>query len=162
LSYSNTTSDGFGFYFNTSNVICNNCTAYGNGPAGFRGVSSNQQISNCISVSNGTYGFQFDLSKSQNLFNNAAYNNTTANYLVDAVTRSYAKNNLTLTGDPFTNAAAGDFSLNSTAGAGLSCKAAGLQGTFPRGTSRGYIDIGAVQSQYGTGGPGGGNVGTVQ
>lgn len=53
--------------------------------------------------------------------------------------------------DPFTNSAGGDFSLNNTAGAGAICRAAGFPGVFPGGTTTGYLDIGATQSQ-GTGG----------
>lgn len=37
---------------------------------------------------------------------------------------------VSLTGDPFTNAAGGDFSLNGTSGAGAACKAAGFQSTL--------------------------------
>lgn len=55
-------------------------------------------------------------------------------------------NDVTLTVDPFTNAAGGDFSLNNTAGGGASCRAAGIPGGFPGlSTTTGYADIGAVQ-----------------
>lgn len=37
-------------------------------------------------------------------------------------------NDVTLTADPFTNAAGGDYTLNSTAGGGAACQNAGLQG----------------------------------
>ena len=39
--------------------------------------------------------------------------------------------NVTLTGDPFTDAAGGDFSLNSTAGAGAACKGIGYPTVMP-------------------------------
>ncbi len=64
---------------------------------------------------------------------------------------------VTITGDPFTNAAAGDYSLNSTAGRGAACKGAGYPGVFPAGTSTGTLDIGAVQS---AGSSGGGQIST--
>lgn len=47
---------------------------------------------------------------------------------------------IALSGSPFTNAAAGDFTLNNTAGAGASCRAASL-------FWGGYADLGAVQHQ---------------
>ncbi len=52
---------------------------------------------------------------------------------------------VTLTADPFTNAAGSDFSLNSTAGGGAGLKGVGFPGvTGLIGT--GYIDIGALQT----------------
>jgi hypothetical protein len=54
-------------------------------------------------------------------------------------------NFVTLTGDPFVNAAGGNFALNNTVGAGADCRAAGIPGAFPGGTTTGYLDIGAVQ-----------------
>lgn len=57
------------------------------------------------------------------------------------------RNAISLTGDPFTNAASEDFTLNNTAGAGAACRAASdLWG--------GYLDIGAVQHQDSGGGGG--------
>lgn len=62
---------------------------------------------------------------------------------------------VTLSTNPFTNAGAGDYSLNSTAGGGAACKGAGFPGVFPGGLSTGHADIGAVQSSGGGGGGGG-------
>lgn len=56
---------------------------------------------------------------------------------------------VTLTEDPFTNAAAGDYSLNSAAGGGALLKGMGYPGVFPGGTTTGHLDIGAVQSVAG-------------
>jgi len=53
---------------------------------------------------------------------------------------------ITLTGDPFTDSANWDFTLNNTAGAGALCRAAGV---------RSYRDVGALQHQD-AGGSGGG------
>ncbi len=50
---------------------------------------------------------------------------------------------ITLTVDPFTNAAGGDFSLNNTAGGGAAVRAAG--DFFPGGTTTNYQDVGATQ-----------------
>lgn len=69
-----------------------------------------------------------------------------------------AKNNfadtapVTLTADPFTNDSGGNFALNSTAGGGALLKQTGYPGLFPGGTTQGYLDIGATQSQGAGGG----------
>lgn len=73
---------------------------------------------------------------------NAYYNNTSgARNNLDALPGDVA-----LTGDPFTDAASDDFSLNNTAGAGAACKAAAW-GEFPSGNTTSYLDIGAAQSE---------------
>lgn len=59
--------------------------------------------------------------------NNAFGANTSGNYA--ATTTSY--DNITLTADPFTNSAADDYSLNSTAGGGALLKATGYPQAFP-------------------------------
>lgn len=67
---------------------------------------------------------------------NAAYNFTnwgylSANYSTRAAyytASGYDQNSTTLTGDPFTNAAGGDYSLNNTAGAGATAKTASSTG----------------------------------
>jgi hypothetical protein len=59
---------------------------------------------------------------------------------------------VSLSADPCTNAAGGDFSLNNTASAGVACRAAGIPGAFPGGNTTGYLDIGAVQHQDAGGG----------
>lgn len=81
--------------------------------------------------------------------NNAYGGNTTA-----------ARNNLTagtadvaLSGDPFTNAAGGDFSLDSTAGEGAACAAVGYPTTYAAGLSTTSTpNIGITESSSGGGG----------
>lgn len=51
---------------------------------------------------------------------------------------------ITMTVDPFTNLAAKDYSLNSTAGGGAACRSAGYPGVFPAGLTTGGISIGAA------------------
>jgi hypothetical protein len=50
-----------------------------------------------------------------------------------------------LSGNPFTNSAAGDFTLNNTAGAGAAVRGAGTPGTISGATGAGHIDGGALQ-----------------
>lgn len=98
-------------------------------------------IENNIFDSNGAFGVNMQNALSIVPINrNNAYRNNT----------SGARNNLpagrsdvTLTGDPFTSAATGDFTLNNTAGAGAACRGAG---------SPAYRDIGALQHQDAGGG----------
>ncbi len=52
-----------------------------------------------------------------------------------------------LTGDPFINAAAGDFRLNANPGAGLACRAASPPKTWPGLAITAYTDMGAIQHQ---------------
>lgn len=148
LSYGNTgaTTDGFSF---SAGVALLNCVSYGNGRDGFR-VSGNAGIIivNCIAEGNSAYGFNLSSATTPVILTNCAtYNNTsgsaslptTASPLIIPVAVA------ALSGSPFTNAAADDFSLNNTAGAGASCRAAGFPGTFASGSTTGYLDIGAVQ-----------------
>jgi hypothetical protein len=52
---------------------------------------------------------------------------------------------IALTGDPFTNAAGDDYSLDNVANQGAACRGAGFPGVFPGGLTTGYVDVGAVQ-----------------
>ncbi len=67
----------------------------------------------------------------------------------------YTTHNVTLTADPFTNAAGGVFTLNSTAGGGAACRAAASPGVFPGSAGTSYADLGALQHQDSGGGGGG-------
>jgi hypothetical protein len=137
---------------------------------------------NSIAMSNGRDGFRATAAATTEgvlLFNSVFYGNTgygtnsaTTDWTGKALATNFnafgangtaarnqmptGANDVTLTGDPFTNAASGDFSPNSTAGAGAAIKAAGFPGALLYGGT-GYLDIGALQAQC-TGG-GGGSVG---
>lgn len=117
-------------------------------------------IRNNIFVSNAGYGINqtttpANAAQPQWDFN-AYYNNTsgarnnmdstsTTATISDGVSPYSYVGNVTLTGVPFTNAGAGDYSLNNTAGQGAACRAAGFAGTFIGGLSVGYQDMGAIQ-----------------
>lgn len=64
-------------------------------------------------------------------------------------------NDVTLTGNPFVDAANGNFALNTTAGAGAAARAVAAPGLFPGGLTQSYLDIGAVQHADPVGGGGG-------
>lgn len=135
------------------------CVFYGNGGDGARvsGGSMGTSATNCVFYGNGGYGFDdsslsvgFDIRLANNAYGANTSGPTRAGSFADE------SGAVTLTGDPFTDAANGDFRLNSTAGAGAACRGAG-RGTFTQTASSyagtvGYPDIGAAQHQDTTGG----------
>ncbi len=144
-----------------SNVQAVNCIFYSNTGAGIKidaaaGMQMRVVAENCIFWGNSTYGINATSSVStanQNLnsfIHTCAFGSNGANYNNMQARAS----DITLTVDPFTNGAGGDFSLNATAGGGAACKALGYPGTFPGGTSVGSLDVGAVQTASGGGGGG--------
>ncbi len=147
---------GFNLAAALGHTLVSQCVAYDNSGSGisFGGSYGSAIVENCILVSNGAYGLTWAATQrnASLVWNyNAFYNNTSGarnNVIAGA-------NDVTLTGSPFTDAAAGDFSLNNTAGAGAACRAAGHPGLLPNGLTTGYLDIGAVQHQD-SGGSGGG------
>lgn len=154
ISETNTggTTDGF---FLAGPGACINCTAYGNGREGIRIASNGVMIINCIVEGNGTWGIRNSSNTSaMYLLNNAGFNNPSGN--VDMGTGKFNLNTGFVTGSAsfFTNAAAGDFSLNNNAGGGASARNAGVPGVFPNGTTTGFEDIGATQHEDSGGGGG--------
>lgn len=150
LAYANTGASSDGFQSTgTTGAMCISCVAYNNGRDGIRWDGANSADDgaayNCLLVGNAGYGLNSATTAWADLpvDYNAFFNNTTA-----------ARNgvptgahDVTLSGDPFTNAASGNFSLNNTAGAGAACRAAGFPGVFPAGLTTSYLDIGGVQHQ---------------
>lgn len=134
------TGDGF-----VVSVGCSvdNCSSYGNGGDGFDlSATTCSMASNCVATGNTGYGFNTPASvagqQGCRLILCAAYSNTAGN-----VSNALQFNDgfVTLSADPFTNAASGDFSLNNTSGGGAALRGIGLD---PYGQT-GYQDIGAVQ-----------------
>jgi len=148
-----------GFYIDGRSTL-RSCVAYGNGGDGVRIGAYEPQfvMENMILVNNGGYGFKSATAGTPALSHqdgNAFYNNTSGARLnmddttgVNGVTGvTYTRTDITLTGDPFTNAAAGDFTLNNTAGAGAACRSVGRPASLPGVTGTGYPDLGVFQSQ---------------
>lgn len=121
--------------FELTGVYCRvlQSVAYANGGDGIRisaGVGAEPGIFNTITVSNSGYGINSSggvtFADGYVMDYNAFYNNTTAaRNLVPT-----GAHDVTLTGDPFTNGAGGDFTLNNTASAGAACRAAGFPGVL--------------------------------
>lgn len=158
------------------NVVSVGCLAANCTGIGFEAISTYNILINCTSYHN-TYGYWIDSSGPCGaLVNCVAYNNTTAGFRpssAPAVPGSVLQNCaaggtgltlaagwmdtnlsgfLTLTADPFTNAASLDFSLNSTAGGGALLKGAGYPSAPPGLSTTSYPNVGAVQSQASSGG----------
>jgi hypothetical protein len=147
LSYANigASADGWGDNGNSNTFI--NCVAYGNGRHGFNQTGQNPTYLNCLAEGNGVsttpaYGWVTGSALTK-LLHCGAYNNASGNVQAGAsdLTQSFVTGTATF----FTNAGAGDFSLNTTAGGGAAARAVGLPGTFPRGLTVGYADLGAAQ-----------------
>lgn len=146
---------GSGFYLLAGGAV--DCIAYSGGSIGFQSLYGT--IQNCVSYDNSGDGF--DIARGGNLFNcvswsdgGYAFDNATVHFgLFNCASDGAASgrsrttplidigNPGTLTADPFTNAAALDFSLNNTAGGGALLRQAGLSGYGQTG----YKDIGAVR-----------------
>lgn len=152
FSISNTGASTDGFAFGGHPIVIMNSVAYGNGRDGMRGTvagsSTLTNLFNNVMMNNAGYGLNntnsgvWTAAVKEVLMSNAFYNNTLGarNNAVSVPT------DVTLTADPFTNAAGGDFSLNSTAGGGAALKAAGYPGVMPYGGT-GYMSIGVLQPQ---------------
>lgn len=123
------------------------CTAYGNTLDGFdlstSGAAPAAHCIDCVATGNGRYGFNAAAASGFiDLIHCATYNNTSGGINSNL---TLTEGPVTLTADPFTNAAGGDFSLNTTSGGGAALRAGGVPGVFPGGLTAGHPDIGAAQ-----------------
>ena len=119
---------------NTSDGI-----SFGNSGVVVRGLF----LHNTIIQSNGGWGLNINTTgglQFQSVRNNAFRNNTSGNY-TSVVTST---GEITLTADPFTAAGSSNFILNTNAGGGYLCKAAGFPGVLQTGGT-GYVDVGPLQ-----------------
>jgi uncharacterized protein (TIGR02217 family) len=156
-AYLNTKS---GFYcFGSGSLALFNCVSSGNTLDGWRFDSSSgfdkSASYNCAFTGNTAWGVNYlssDVSAATALglaawVNNAYFGNGSgARRQVPA-----GSGDITLTADPWTSAAVGNFSPNSTAGGGAALRAAGYPGGYglssAPATQVGYLDVGSVQSQ---------------
>lgn len=124
---------------------------YGNGDSGIKmgttgsyvnnesAISTNGQafsLENCIMYGNTGYGIN-QVNAVTAAWPVYASRNTAFGGNTTAARQNWSAgtNDVTLTGNPFTNAAAGDYSLNNTAGAGAACKNVGYPANFAAGLS---------------------------
>jgi len=128
---------GDGFFGYATNWL--NCVSYNSGGDGFDGRRNNQYI-NCVSWSAG--GYSFRIAELFTTLLNCADGDSVSGR--DGPTDAFLDvNPVTLTADPFVDAANLDFRLNNLEGGGALLRAAGID-TYGQ-TSE--IDIGAVQHE---------------
>ncbi len=144
-----TQNGGVGFFVGSEAAIVN-CVVYnptGTGFDGFQVVSGESVCMNNIAMGCSRYGFSMNSAPniSATFRNNAGFNNTSGNNSTSDITASNNTGFIALTGNPFVNAAGGDFSLNSTAGAGALLRAAGFPLSYPGLSTTNAHDIGAAQ-----------------
>jgi hypothetical protein len=152
-------SHGFLFQTGSANAIYG-CVAYNNGGSGIdlqnQGAATTVDVSNCILTKNGAYGIDMTGNTRGGVIQNCAFGaGTQANSsgTINNVSAVQETGTVSLTSNvsPFTDAANGDFRLNSTTGGGAACRGAGF-GSFTQTASSyagtvGYPDIGAAQHQ---------------
>lgn len=116
-----------------------NCAITDNTGDGINAVASaftaqTVRLTNCTIDGNGGFGVHCALPTSSGTVRTrlvvGAGNAFRSNTSGDRSNFPVLRGDITLTADPFTNRSGGDFSLNSTAGGGAACKAAGFQSTL--------------------------------
>ena len=134
------------------------CTSYGSvAGSGIKITHAyGAHVTSCALTGNNQYGLEVGtapgtVSEDYNAYYNNGVNETSGVTPNAAAAVHVGLHSVTLTGDPFTNAAGGDFSLDATAGEGAACRAAGF-GALLDGVNIGYPDIGALQHQDAGGG----------
>ena len=133
-------------------AIMQNSTVAGNTGAGvLLSNGGNVYSYNSIYYNNTTYGIS---NPTTNLPSSAfgLSNAYGANGTAPTLNFPAGTGDVTLSANPFTSST--NFALNATAGGGAALKAVGFPGAFIGGTTTGYPDIGAVQSQASAGGGG--------
>lgn len=156
------TSQGFYPYYNVTDSIDNgsaigfnltaeavtaiNCTAYGGNNFGFSLANTGAtHCYNCVAVNRATKGFNGSGNRNNLLIRCAVYNNGSTHDTA-AADIWQVDNLITLTADPFVNAAAGNFALNTTAGGGAALRGLGYPQTFASGLTSSATNVGAVQN----------------
>lgn len=118
----------YGFYGNGSDSFGQYCVAYSNGSDGFISLvnTHDPDLVRCIAVNNGGYGIKGNTvtNRYTMVFQTADYGNTSGRILEGSNTIDGLP--ISLTADPFIDAANGDFRLNDTAGGGAVLKGFGV------------------------------------
>ena len=163
ISYGNTGASGHGFQnLNTTQDSAGLCVfegnvAYDNAQNGFHFAFTTGSTQNIILLNNISYGNTYGYACATagvmdgswpHVYNNAYGSNSSGNTLNFRA----GEGAITLTADPFTNAAGADFSLNSTAGGGILLRQLGYPteiGVKGSATPH-YPDVGAAESKAAT------------
>lgn len=135
-------------YGPSTNAFYMGCIAYGTSSSGFVLTTVQNSAANCIAMNCAAFGFQ--AINNAVLINCAGFNNTSGN--TSLTTGATTDGFITLTVDPFINAAGGNFALNNTTGGGAMLRALGLPGSLPGIATTSFLDVGAAQHQDSGGG----------
>lgn len=136
-----------GFTLNAEQVFAMNCVAYGGTNWGFSLANSGcTQVINCIAMNRGTKGFNGSGNRNNVISRCAAFGNVGVANDTAAADAWQLDGFITLTADPFTNAAGGDFSLNTTAGGGALLRGLGYPQTFANNVTTSSPNVGASQN----------------
>lgn len=159
LFYRNTgaTTDGADFTAAAAaGVTFLNCVFADNGRNGLNfasGAGGTTTVYNSVFYGNAAYGIDGAAVLDGLWVYNCAFGaNGTAAYDTSDVV--HVINELTLTGDPFTDKANGDFTINNTAGAGKVLQSAGWAPSYPGNSTRGNPTVGADSKKGGGASPG--------
>jgi len=126
------------------------CVAFNNSSHGFYNGYDRCNLVGCVAVDNGGYGYVLGTSSSDAILIDCAdYNNTSGRTITSNPTRDIRPINLT--GDPFTSASTGDFTLNNDAGAGADLRQIQLSGLAGVNS---VFDVGAIDAVVTAGGGG--------
>ncbi|HZI59017.1 MAG TPA: hypothetical protein VFF39_19705 [Verrucomicrobiae bacterium] len=153
LSYGNTGATTIGY----SNQVCYHCVAVSNGQHGFAASTTNapglvvdsHAENNGVSVASA--GFNFT-GQGKNLRNVSYFNNNSVGVATNANPMANVGAIPVTAGSVFVNAAASNFLLNNTVGAGALLQSVGDPLTFPAGLTTNFRDVGAAQHQASVGG----------
>jgi hypothetical protein len=127
-----------------------NCVSHGSGRHGFM-LYYDGQLTNCVATSNTGWGYALVVANNgvnATLYNCAGWNNTSGN-VIGGIAAYSQYGFITLTGNPFTNVAGGDFSTNAVAGQGAALKGQGYPQSFYTLSTNNYPDVGAAQGNSG-------------
>jgi hypothetical protein len=155
ISCNNTGASSDGFFVNGVAALIENCTAYGNGRDGFRGIAfaGHNTFINCIAENNLGYGFNASAQYGHMILTNCGgYNNTSSLVNMSFINAPQQVNMINATDEIFNNPGGNDFSLNFRTNGGALFRAAGIPGStstwqLPGLSTPSYLDVGAVQHQ---------------
>ena len=144
---------GTGFELNNSWSQCpSNCVAYNCSGDGFKALYGDLFYSRaCIAVNNGGFGFNYGSGSGQSMLMDCATFGNTSGRKSSTGTPDLEIRPVVLLGDPFTDAANDDFTLNNTPSQGAECNQ--VQSSMIAGVDV-SLDIGAINSVTGGGGGG--------
>lgn len=159
----NTTGVAFSIDSGSAACFLHNCSAYNSTSHNYNISTSGATLRNCVgytTTNSTTYNYNVSFTGSVTVFDHCAGGNAVTGTTNGFDSMVLNLGFITLTANPFTNTAGGDYSLNNTAGGGALLRGVGSPATFTGlATTASAPDIGASQLAASTsGGPVAGNL----